>query len=425
MAYDESIYRRRETDSTDPVDMGAGATSSFPIGDFGEPERPEDPDDEGRRPAVLDDVFDDPAHGDPGRDRMLIHVLWEVVLLLGVAAVAVLIYWEEPAALRGAALEGLLVSAAALGLITLAAGLTLRAGVPNLALGPVAVAAALHFAEQGDRGAVVALVPAVLAAAALGLVLALFVVGFHVPSWAASLAAALMVGVFIAQRAAPVEVQGEYDPTRHAGYLFGGFAAVAVLGGLLGTVKAVRGAVGRFRPVADPARRRGGAAATLAAGALVLSMGFAALTGVLLAAGGPGTVRPTSGIEWTGLALGAALLAGTSAFGRRGGIFGTVLAAVLLTLFATYAELRDWDIALAAVAAVTVTAGLVVTRMVESFGRSRPPVEDDDEEEEPTSSGAFGWGASRSDGQESWSSALPAQPTDGRSDPWRSDRWSV
>ena len=56
-----------------------------------------------------------------------------------------------------------------------------------------------------------------------------------------------------------------------------------------------------------------------------------------MAAQSTGPIVPGTGLEWTGLAIGAALLAGTSAYGRRGGIFGTLLAVAGLTLFLDYA----------------------------------------------------------------------------------------
>jgi ribose/xylose/arabinose/galactoside ABC-type transport system permease subunit len=437
MAYDQSIYRRRDPDSTDPGTGGPGfgaepgygngssprpatavfRTAGFPVGEFRGSETGETAYRPPASPAALDDVFDDPAHGEPGRDRMGIHAVWEAVLLLAVAAVAFLLYRENPDAVRGRALDSLLVFATGLGLLALAAGLTLRTAAPNLAVGPVSVASALHFAEQGDRGVMNAAGTAAIAAVALGLVLVIFVVGFHVPAWAASLAAAFAVVVFIEQRSAPVSVQGDYDPTRHAIYLFGGFAALALLGGMFGTIKAIRRSVGRFRPIADPARRRGWFAGALTGGAILLSMLFAVVAGVLLAARG-NEVAPTSGLEWTGLALGAAFLAGTSAFGRRGGIFGTLFTVVLMTLFITYADERDLDISRYAIAATAIAGGLVVTRLVESFGR--PP------------SAAAGqrlnisnWTPRRSDRQESWSSGLSAQPADDGVEPWGNTHWGA
>jgi ribose/xylose/arabinose/galactoside ABC-type transport system permease subunit len=316
-------------------------------------------------------------------------------------------------------LPALLVSATALGLLTLGAAVTLRAAVPNLALGPVVVAAGLHFAQYGDRGVVLAMFPAVLVAAGLGLAVAVLVVGFHVPSWAASLAAALGVIVFIQQHSGPVTVRGEYDPIPTANYLFGGVAALAVLGGLFGTIRPVRRLVGRFRPVADPARRRGVAGGVVATAALVVSMVLATGAGLLLAADGTGTVRPTTGIDWTGVAIGAALVGGTSGYGRRGGIFGTLLSAVLLTLFLRYADLRDWDIALGATAAVTLVVGLVVTRLVETFGRPRlTRTGDGDRSVDPVPD----WSGD-TDRSDSWLATLPAQPAEPWPDPWDAHRW--
>jgi ribose/xylose/arabinose/galactoside ABC-type transport system permease subunit len=462
MAYDESTFRRRETDSADPIGVRDDSrfrgepgfrdepdfrsspsyqTGSYPVGDYGEPEVAPEPVPIGRRipPAVLDDVFDDPEHGDPGRDRMSVHVVWEAVLLVAVAALAYLLYRDQPDALRGTGRNDLLVYGAALGLLAIGAGLTLRAGAPNLALGPAAMIAALFFAKNGYHGVLITAGEAAGVAALAGLAIAVLVVGFHVPGWAASLAAALAAVVWIQQIHNPVRVTGGYDPTQHAVYLFGGVAAVAILGGMLGTIKTIRRALGRFRPVADPAKRRGGAAAGLTGLAIVLSMIFAAVAGVLFASGGKQAVAPTPGFELTGLALGAALLGGTSAFGRRGGVFGTLLVVVFITLFVRYEAVRDWRISIFAIAAATVAGGLLVTRLVETYGR--PPVarevlvQDEQEEEwvstptprpdesELAGAASGGW-TSR---QESWSSALPAQaqPTAGRPDPWDEDRWGT
>ncbi|MFK3981691.1 ABC transporter permease [Micromonospora sp. NPDC050397] len=479
MAYDESIYRRHEPTGSEPAGPGARddswyderrypeerstrSDSGYPAGgypadgysadypadgysadypadeysggyrrgsttaQFSEAPEPMEPVRPGVSPAVLDDVFDDPAHGEPGRDRLGVHFGWEFVLLLVAGLLAYALYRADPDLLAGAALDRLLVDGAALGALALGAGLTLRAGAPNLALGPVAIAAALHFAENGDRGVVAAMIPAVLWAVAAGLVLALLVVGFHVPAWGASLAVALGVLVFVQQRPGPVDVQGDYDPSQHALYLFGGFAALALLGGLLGMIKAIRRVVGRFRPVADPARRRGGVAGTITALSIIVSMVAATLAGVLLAADGTGRVVPTSGLEWSGLALGAALVGGTSAYGRRGGVFGTLFAVTTLTLFLAYENAQDWDIALAATAAVTVAAGLVVTRLVESLGRPRSAGQRGQEwqpDPAPAPSGA-NWSEEPPERPE-WSSVLPDQPQANRTDPWGDDRWGT
>ncbi|MCW3840947.1 ABC transporter permease [Micromonospora yasonensis] len=375
--------------------------------------------------AVLENVFDDPSHGEPGRDRMAVHVVWELLLLVGLAVAGWLLWRENPDALRGAGLKSLLVDVAGLGMLVLAAGLSLRAAAVNLAVGPVAVAAALHFAEQGDRGVWAALLPALVVAALGGLALGLAVVVLHVPGWAASLAGAAGVIVYIERRAAPVVVQGGYDPRPTAIYLFLGFAAVAVLGGLLGAIKPVRRLVGRFRPVADPARRRGAVAAIVTALALVASTVLAMLGGVLIAANGSGPVVPDTGLDWTVLAVGTVLLAGTSAYGRRGGIFGALFAVGLVEVFLAWAAARGWTVSRWAVGGATLAAGLVVTRLVEALGRPRPlggaavPVG-------PPGDGTIsaGWALTPSpEPADAWPSVLPVRTTDTSVDAWEAPRW--
>ncbi|BCB85643.1 ABC transporter permease [Phytohabitans suffuscus] len=440
MAYDEPAYRRRDTggtgtgglreDSRFGSDTGFGTTpayqtGSFPVAsEFREPDAMELTQRRAVSQAELDDVFDDPSHGDPGRDRVAVHVIWEILLLVAAGAIGFLLYREDPDAVRGAALDELLVLAAGLGLLAVGASLTLRAGAPNLAIGPIAVGAALHFAEQGDRGVLFAATEAAVAAGVVGLLMAMVVGIFHVPGWAVTLAGALAAMVFIQQRSGPVNLQGDYDPSSQALYLFGGIAAVSVLGGLIGMITPVRRSVGRFRPVSDPAHRRGGLAAVLTGGALVVSSSLAAVGGVLLVAGQDAPVVPSPGLDWTAFAIGAALLGGTSAFGRRGGVFGTILAAVLVTLFLRYEDAMDWDMSQLAIAGGVLLAGVVVTRIVETYGRPRARDEGRDEEEwtepDPPSTG---WNGGRRD--DSWATPLPTQSTAARTDPWDSDRWGT
>jgi len=300
-------------------------------------------------PAELDDVFDDPGIGDPGMDRMAVHAVWELVLLLATAGLAGWFYHTHRAGLTGDGLRGVLLTAATLGFLTLAAGLSLRAGVVNLAVGPVAVAAALFFATHSNHGFLRTVAMTLPLAAAAGLVIGLVTVVFHVPAWASSLGAALGLIVWIQKQTAPAHLGTTYQPARHAFYWFGAFAALVLLGGFLGLVKPVRRGLGRFRPVGDPAVRRGTGAAVIALLAMVGSCVLAGAAGILGLVAGVGL--PADGFGVTGLALGAALLGGTSAFGRRGGIFGSLFSASLLALVLSYskvANLRISDYALAA-----------------------------------------------------------------------------
>jgi ribose/xylose/arabinose/galactoside ABC-type transport system permease subunit len=352
---------------------------------------------------------------DSGRDRLGIHFGWEAMLLLAVAAVGYLLFRLDPGSIKRPALDALLINGTAIGLLALGAGLSLRAGVVNLAVGPIAVASALHFAENSDLGLPEAVLPAVGIAAIGGLLIAAMVLAFHVPGWAATLAGAMSVIVFIELRTGPVEVQGTFDPSNQAYVLFGGFALLAVLGGGLGTVAPLRRLVGRMRPVDDPALRTGGATALPVIGALVVSSALAVGAGVLMAANSTEPIRPNTGLQWTGLAIGLALVAGTSAYGRRGGVFGTLLAVSFMALFLDYADRRDFGIALYATAACTVAVGLVVTRLIETYGR--PVQQAGDGEDWQGAGNGENW---QPDMPETWSPSVPAQAG---TDRWLDDRW--
>jgi ribose/xylose/arabinose/galactoside ABC-type transport system permease subunit len=449
MAYDNPPYGRHEGDTADAVGLaGPGQPRYFGQAGFrDEPDFRSAPvyqpgygsgypvtESPAGSPAALGDVFDDPAEGDPGRDRLAVHWVWEAVLLVGVVVLVYLVWRAQPDALRGSELSLLLTSATGFGLLGLAAGVSLRAGAPNLAIGPVAAAAGAYFAQRGDEGVVNPAVYSIGVAIMLGLAVGLLVVIFHVPGWAATLAAGAGAVVWLQQQPPEIPLTGGYDPTGQAAFLFALVAALAILAGLFGTGKPVRRSIGRFRPVGDPARRRGGLAALVTGGALVLSMVLPVIAGVVLVAGQGGPAQGSAGVnwlEWTMVGLAVALVGGTSAFGRRGGVFGTTLAVLALVLFDRYQQEQGWQIALLATAAGAVAGGLVVTRLVETFGRPRSGGDERESterweaapvavpaEERPTAAG--GWPSAATD---SWSSALPARPAPGAPDPWDDDRW--
>ncbi|SCL40031.1 Ribose/xylose/arabinose/galactoside ABC-type transport system, permease component [Micromonospora pallida] len=387
---------------------------------YDEPGRGESVDRDQSGPATAV-VAEPPTPAEYGPDRVAVHVAWEATLAVAVGVLGLLLWLQEPQALRGDGLRALLVGVVGLGLLALAAGLSLRTAAPNLAIGPVAVAAALHFAEQGDRGMTEAIVPAVVTAAVGGLVVAMFVVLLHVPAWAASLAAAAAVVGYVQRRQVPVLVQADYDPTPHAYHLFAGFLAVAVLGGLFGAIRPVRGLVGRIRPVRDPALRRGPVAAVVTAGALIGSTVMATLAGVLLAANGVDQIVPYPALDWTALGIGIALLGGTSAFGRRGGVSGTLLAVVLVGLFLTYVRAAGYELSRWAVAGTALAVGLVVTRLVETYGRPRPAAVEASDPGSGDSTISSGWALPGAGTYDTWPPALPANSPEDPVDPW--GRW--
>jgi ribose/xylose/arabinose/galactoside ABC-type transport system permease subunit len=412
---------RSEGGSTSPYQTGG-----YPVDDYssqltdgpgGPPRRPVSP-------AELDDVFDDPDLSESGTDRMAVHVVWEVLLLLGCVGMFVVFRQTHRAGVSGTALQTLLLGASSLGFIAIGMALSLRAAAVNLAVGPIAAASALFFAGHSDRNLPATVGVTVLLAVAVGAVIAVLVVGFHVPGWAAGLAGAFGVIVWIQKHAAATNV-ATYHPARHAYYWYGAFAALSLLGGVLGLVRPIRRAVGRFRPVSDPADRRGVGAGIVTFLAIVASSGLAAGGGILLALSST-KVGATDGLVTTGFALAVALAGGTSAYGRRGGIFGTLLATTLFILLMRFGEAANWRVSPLAWAGGTIVVGLLVTRLVESLGRPRPLLEVDDEDEEDwaasrsnNSNGAAGW--SNTPRQGGWSSQLPARSLD---DTWAGDdRW--
>src|SRR4051812_21395007 len=88
-----------------------------------------------RSAPSLEHVFDDPAEGEPGRDRMLVHGGWELVLALAVAGLGWLLYRAQPRVFSGAGLRDLLLELTVVGLLAMGMALSLRAGAPNLAVG--------------------------------------------------------------------------------------------------------------------------------------------------------------------------------------------------------------------------------------------------------------------------------------------------
>jgi ribose/xylose/arabinose/galactoside ABC-type transport system permease subunit len=427
MVYEDSRYRGEPGQRAEPDYPGDDGAGDYSYSSTGRGERTDGISARGYTPSDLDDMFDDPAHGEPGRDRFGVHLGWELVLLFAVAFVGYLLYRDSRFAVTGDGLRTLMISATALGLLVLGTGLSLRAASPNLATGPIALASALYFAEHTGRGLLISAGQAAVLALAVGAVIALVSVGLHVPAWAATFGAGLGVALWIQGHHQTLELpRGTYQPVSQALYWFGGFALLAILGGLLGSVRPLRRVVGRFRPVRDPAQRRGVAAAAVSVAALLGSSVLASVAGVLMALQDRRVEPADTSLVLTGLALGGALLAGTSAFGRRGGVLGTVLAACLLAVVIRYLRITHPGVSQLAVGAVAIGVGLVATRLVEAFGRPRPHVELEPEQWRtvtptaatvPLSSNDEGRGGSRPTG---WTSPLPASSADDRwSDDWR------
>lgn len=376
----------------------------------------------GGRPGGLDDVFHDDDREVP-RDTLRAHIGWEIILLLGVVAVGALLVMGHRSAVSGDNLHDLLVFTAAIGLLGTAAAISLRAGAANLALGPVAAASGYFLVTHSDRGLTAAAGVTLLLALGGGAVIGLLVAALHVPGWAASLAGGLAVAGWLGTHSGSVKVDVSYDPKAQALYWFAAFAGTSILAGLLGTVRPIRTSLGRNRPTTDPALRRGGPAAFVAFAAVVVSTVLASVSGMALAMRAT-EVTTSDGFALTGLAIGAALLGGASVFGRRGGVFGTLLAVLLIALAIRYGELTNRHLSMLTIAAGAVAIGLVVSRVVETLGNSSDEADDADDPGPlyPTAPApaTSAWPDAE---QPSWTSQLPARQID---DTWAGDqRWGA
>ncbi len=326
------------------------------------------------------------------RDRVWVHLVWEVLLAGAVVLAALAVRAEDAAAFGGDSLRDLLLTVAVGVLLGTAFALSLRAAVPNLAVGATAVAGGAltgWLVTERDYPLLTGALLTLGTAVALGLALTVVVVGFRSPAWAAGLGAAL--GLYAAVLALAggqsLPVPGAPDLRPWAWPIVGGALLLSVGGGALGLLPGVRDTVGSYRPDRDPAAGRGSRAGFVAAGALVGSTVLAAGAGLLLALRA-GAVIPDDGVTLLAAAAAAALLGGTSAYGRRGGVFGTALAAAFLQLAALWLGLVDAEAwTRPALLGGAIVVGLMVGRLVEAAGSPRLGGDDaddaDDAEPEP------------------------------------------
>jgi ribose/xylose/arabinose/galactoside ABC-type transport system permease subunit len=316
-----------------------------------------------------------------------VHVVWEILLAAAVVAAVLAVRREDSAALSGNGLRDLLVLVAAGILLGSAFALSLRAAVPNLAVGAVAVTAGVLTAwlraEHGYELRVAALVT-LGAAVALGLAMAIVATGFRLPAWAVGLGAALGLFAAVQSLAAgrSLLLEGGPDLRSWAWPLAIGAAALSVAGGVVGLLPRARMTVGRYRPSRDAAVGRERGAAPAAAAALVGSMVLAAGAGLLIALRVRAVV-PDDGVTLLAAAAAAAFLGGTSVYGRRGGVFGTVLAAGFLQLAVLWlglVEAEPWT--RPALFGGAILLGLLVGRLVEAAGSVEPPPGPDDADDD-------------------------------------------
>jgi len=300
-------------------------------------------------------------------DRLPVHLIWEGVLAVIVVVLLVALFAVAPGGAFGATLANVVQQAGYTGLVAAGFALSLRAGAPNLAVGALGVAAGAigaHLVATAQWPVAAAMAVGVLAVTVIGAVIGLVAGALSVPAWAVTFGAAFVVLGTVLASSGPVLVPLRLGAPLPGAVWFVLFLLVSLGGAALWRVPAVRALA--VRTDGDPGRWAGWRAALAV---------FAALTGssLLAAIGGVGlTLRlaassPTAGDTLTLAAVAAVLLGGTSVFGRRAGIAGTVLGVLAVELVQTLLTLLNTQAAvISLVTGLLLIAGLGVSRLLES-----------------------------------------------------------
>jgi len=298
------------------------------------------------------------------------HLIWEPVLLLVTAAVAIV------ASVRVSVFsgDGQWWTMAYLGLLASGLALSLRLGNPNLSVGGVAAASGAGYVwllSETETPAVLAAGIVVIAAVALGAFLGAVAGLTSVPAWAVSLAG---LAVTLALGSAVLDPVGVQTPEQLPGPLdsawvwLAAFLLISLAGGGLLAIPPVRRLVGT-RPSL-------GARVVRAVVGFAGSSALASLAGLALVVQIGGVFGSVSVFPLL-VALAAVLIGGVSAFGGRGGIAGTVLGVALLAIAIRWLDLTsvpDWlersgDWILVAVA---ILMGIGLSRLFEAIAPLAP-----------------------------------------------------
>jgi len=299
------------------------------------------------------------------RDRLAVHLAWEVVLafLLVVLVVIFLIS-------NGGTQIGIVISQAGVfGLMATGMAFSLRTGAPNLAVGAIAVftgGLGGYMIAQGGWNRLLALTVVVVLATLFGVVMGAVAAALSVPAWAITLAGAVAIEMLTQLitdgRVMPVQFLDNYSTL-----WFLLFLLVSVGGGILWQRDEVRRRLGAARDATDPAKRAGGTAALGMLIGITGSSFLSALGGVALLMRLSGSPGP-SGLHMTMVALAAALFGGVSMYGRRAGVAGTTLALLFVTGITTLVAFSGAEQQVThLIVALFVVLGAGVTRVLEAM----------------------------------------------------------
>jgi ribose/xylose/arabinose/galactoside ABC-type transport system permease subunit len=285
------------------------------------------------------------------------------------ALVVVVLMVATAAATSHQNLTSALGEAGYLGLLAAGLAFSLRTRSPNLAVGPILAfssATSAYFITMHHWSKPVAFLVAVVLSTVIGLVLGVLVAVLSVPAWAASLGAGAVVEAFMLSYSKNVVIPVRFDGSYPTALWYGLFFVVSVGGGALWLVPGLRRPLSAGRAAREPGRWTD---PRTSLGAVVGLTGSSFLAGL---AAIPMLMRlqaaEASGANLTTLAFAAVLLGGTSVFGRRAGVFGTLLGVTILTVTQTLVAYGDAPIwAFTLVVGLAALLGLGVSRAIESL----------------------------------------------------------
>ncbi|MFC3492205.1 hypothetical protein [Glycomyces rhizosphaerae] len=298
---------------------------------------------------------------------MAVHVVWEIGLLLLAGGVLFALTTSSGGPFAEGSWTGLFAALAPIIMLTSAMAVSLRVGAVNLAVGPIALFSAWMFVDASGSGSAMALGVGLGVAAFVGIVLATLTAWLRAPGWAASGAVGGAIGLWAGTAGDPSSFMLSELPGTGVLAALGAATGVSLFFGLVGAFSGVRTRLAPIRQT--PVGERHGRGGLVFVG-ILLSSTLAGAAGVVSA----WTAVPEGGaaalpdpILLTVVALGAALLGGTSLIGRRGGVCGTVFAATLVLALMWLAEGRGWGFDPSWIALGAIVAGFLVTRLVEAM----------------------------------------------------------
>ncbi|HEU5127488.1 MAG TPA: hypothetical protein VFU12_05805 [Glycomyces sp.] len=319
------------------------------------------------RTEELDPTTSSDLRSEPPADRMAVHLVWEIGLLLLGGGILFALTQASSGPFSEGSWNGFMAALTPLVLAATAVAVSLRVGAVNLAVGPIALLSAWIFIDASGSGSIVSLGMGLGAAVFTGVVLATLCAWLRVPGWAASGAVGGAIGLWAGTAGDPAAFMLTELPSTG---LLAALAAAAGLSMFLGLVGSFAGVRERLSPIRDtPQGERHGRGGLVFIGTL-LSASLAGAAGVVAVwtdvpeQGAPPMPDP---ILLSALAVGAALLGGTSLLGRRGGVCGTVFASGLLLAFTWLAASRGWDFEAGWIAVGAIVLGFIVTRLVEAM----------------------------------------------------------